>query len=278
MNLILGANGRLGSALCRALGPYGVVAPPRHVYSNWWRANLTPTIREFLGNLSPRIQVIHIAAGVIDPSGSSEAHCQVNLELPLRILDVASSLSIRVITFGTVLETLGDAEFDSGYVPSKITLGREVEARARDGVDALHIRLHTLYGGGDPAPFMFLGQMLSALRASRSFEMSTGKQLREYHHVDDEGLAICTLAAARVKGSLLLSHGDALPLVELAQRCFEHLGSGSLLRVGVVPTPLNDVFATRFARPPQLKRYPFRDARLAVPEYLKTCIDRETPQ
>ena len=278
MNLVLGAKGRLGSALCGVLASDGVLAPPRPVYSDWWQADATATIREFLRNQSPRIQVIHIAAGIIDPSASGEAHSRVNLELPLRILDAASGLGIRVITFGTVLETLSNAALGSGYVPSKAALGHEVEARARDGADALHIRLHTLYGGGAPTPFMFLGQMLSALRAGRPFEMSSGTQLREYHHVDDEGPAIRTLAAAPIKGCLLLSHGDSMPLVELAQNCFERLGSTSLLRVGAKPALSNDIFATRFVRTPQLDRHSFRDARLAVPEYLKTYIEPKKPQ
>ncbi|QNK75208.1 NAD-dependent epimerase/dehydratase family protein [Variovorax sp. PAMC28562] len=278
MNLVLGATGRLGSALCGALASFGVLAPSRQVYSDWWRADASATIREYLRKQSPRIAVIHIAAGIIDPSASGEAHGRINLEMPLRILDAASSLGIRVITFGTVLETLGNIEVGTGYVASKAALGREVTARSQHGVDALHIRLHTLYGGDAPTPFMFLGQMLSALRAAQPFEMSSGTQLREYHHVDDEGPAIRTLAAAPVKGCLLLSHGDPLTLAELAQHCFQRFGHSSLLRIGAVPAPLRDNFATRFARTPQLERHSFRDARAAVPEYLKTHIAPETPQ
>jgi nucleoside-diphosphate-sugar epimerase len=276
MNLVLGAKGRLGSALCAAMATTGVAAPPREVYADWWRADAAATIRAYLQNQSQRIEVIHIAAGIIDPGASDEAHRRINLELPLRVLDAANDLGMRVITFGTVLETLGDTEVGVGYVASKSTLGREVAARARDGVDALHVRLHTLYGGGAPTSFMFLGQMLSALRAARPFEMSSGTQLREYHHVDDEVLAIRTLASASVKGCLLLSHGDPLTLAELAQHCFERLGSSSLLRIGSVPTPLRDNFGTRFARTPEVGRHMFRDARLAVPEYLKTYIEPET--
>lgn len=278
MNLVLGATGRLGSALCGALASFGVLAPSRQVYSDWWRADAAATIRGFLQNQPSRIEVIHIAAGIIDPGASAEAHRRINLELPLRVLDAASDLGVRVITFGTVLETLREAEASTGYVASKASLGREVAARAEDGADALHVRLHTLYGGGAPTPFMFLGQMLSALRAEKPFEMSYGTQLREYHHVDDEGPAIRILAAAPVKGCLLLSHGDPLTLAELARHCFQRLGHSSLLRIGAVPAPLRDNFATRFARTPQLERHLFRDARAAVPEYLKTHIAPETPQ
>ncbi|RYE43237.1 MAG: NAD-dependent epimerase/dehydratase family protein [Hyphomicrobiales bacterium] len=278
MNLVLGATGRLGSALCEALASFGVLAPSRQVYSDWWRADAAATIRAYLQKQPSPIEAIYIAAGIIDPGASAEAHRRINLELPLRVLDAASELGVRVITFGTVLETLGEAEAGTGYVASKAALGREVTARTADGADALHVRLHTLYGGGAPTPFMFLGQMLSALRAEQPFEMSSGTQLREYHHVDDEGPAIRILAAAPVKGCLLLSHGDPMTLAELAQHCFQGLGRSSLLRIGAVPAPLRDNFATRFARTPQLERHPFRDARAAVPEYLQTYIVPETPQ
>ena len=48
----------------------------------------------------------------------------------------------------------------------------------------MHLHLHTLYGGR-PQAHMFLGQMIRALERGAEFAMSSGEQLREYHHVHD---------------------------------------------------------------------------------------------
>ncbi|RYF39747.1 MAG: NAD(P)-dependent oxidoreductase [Comamonadaceae bacterium] len=122
-----------------------------------------------------------------------------------------------------------------------------------------HLRIHTLYGGGTPAPFMFLGQMLEALRERRPFAMSSGRQLREYHHVDDDARAIGVIADRPIAGVIEVNHGAPLSLNELATGVFAGLGCERLLHVGALPDPIEDNYGAELARPAFLEGLDFRD-------------------
>jgi nucleoside-diphosphate-sugar epimerase len=156
-------------------------------------------------------------------------------------------------------------------VRSKAALGQQVAALAAQGAPLAHIRVHTLFGGGAPSPFMFLGQMLAALEQRTPFNMTLGRQLREYHHIDDEARAIRLLDEAGVRGVLDLSHGAPLSLAELAGTVFSHFGASDLLHVGALPEPVEENFGTVFARHPLLPAAAYRPALPAILDYLKAC-------
>lgn len=266
MKLVLGARGRLGKALCRACDADALVTPERDTYARWWESASTGAIGAFLA--AERIDTVLVAAGITDPAADVRAHERVNFELPRQVLAASAPLGIRVLTFGSIMEVLGTADAASPYVRSKRRLAACVQAHADAGARVLHLRIHTLYGGGRPSPFMFTGQMLEALRRRAPFQMSPGTQLREYHHVDDDAAAIVSLAFTAARGTLDLNHGDALPLADLARSVFDALDASSLLRIGALPAPSYERTDLRFARTAGLDAHAFRDASLAVPEDL----------
>jgi nucleoside-diphosphate-sugar epimerase len=268
MNCIIGARGRLGQALCAALSSQQVLVPARQVYEHWWRADGVAAAAGYL-SLLPAGAIVYVAAGMIDPAQPAEAHQRVNVLLPAHVIEAASSLGLRVVTFGSVMETIADTGTANSYIASKARLGALVAQRAAAGANVLHVRIHTLYGGGAPDPFMFLGQMLAALVARRPFRMSPGGQLREYHHVDDDALAILVLAHAELTGTLALSHAHPLSLKALATRVFEAFGCSDLLEVGALPAPPADNFGTAFERPATLCAVEFREALGGVVDYLR---------
>lgn len=272
MNLILGASGRLGRALSSQYDAQGVIAPPRAVYQEWWRADSLPAITHYLELQPHRVDIIFIAAGIIDPAASAAEHERVNTQLPQQVIRAAMPLGIRVVTFGTVMETVMRSIPSAGYVASKAALGAFVERQAQAGARALHLRIHTLYGGGQPASFMFAGQMLTALQMRTPFRMSPGTQLREYHHIDDERPAIATLVGEHAAGIVELNHGGGVPLAEIARSTFARFGATDLLRIGALPFPANERPGVRFARSASLANHTFRDVRVAMAEDLAAYL------
>ena len=273
MNLILGARGRLGRALLKTLDGIPV---DRSVYCDWCREGAEDEIARFVEGSVPSAGIIFVAAGVIAPNAEPQLYERVNFWLPRNVVAAASRTGWRVVTFGTVMETVVGEGVHDPYVASKIRLGRFVSGLGPQIDRIIHIRLHTLYGGGPPNAFMFLGQMLNAIRYRHPFKMSPGTQLREYHHVDDDALAIGRLVSDGLTGPVDLSHGEPVMLRTLASRVFEQFGCAQLLEIGAVPAPEHDNYSRTFERVPSLRKMRFRHTLPGVVEYLRACLSMAT--
>ena len=118
---------------------------------------------------------------------------------------------------------------------------------------------------------MFLGQILKAIQYRKEFKMTSGRQLREYHHIDDEVLAIYKLVDSEVSGIIELSHGSPVMLKDLAKYIFTAYESSQLLKIGVLDEPEFDNYKLLFERPSVLNGFYFRDTLPSVIEYLRTC-------
>jgi len=194
------------------------------------------------------------AAGIVDPKANADLLAQVNADLPTRLFEIlcehrkesASTVpALRFVTFGSVLENRADVAHSNPYIRSKTQLLRSWKRLSpAASVPWVHVQLHTLYGGGEPHPFMFLGQMHAALKGRHAFRMSHGTQLREYHHADD--IAASLLAVLRDTGDtpevIDLSSGQPVRLRDLARRVFEHFGASHLLEIGALPTNEAEVY------------------------------------
>ena len=260
MILLLGGRGRVGAALARSHGG-SLRLLDRDDYATWSQDNAVETVERGLARLASPGDLVCVASGLLDPAASPDALHAVNVVLPRNVLAAGERLGLRTMTFGTILEALPTA---NPYVRSKIALGEHVAARAAAGAQATHVRLHTLFGGGAPHPFMFLGQLRDALRAGRPFEMTAGRQLREYHHVDDDAAAILHIAASGTTGVFELSHGQPVSLRAIATHVFDAFGRPDLLRLGALPDPREDNFDRVFARPALLDGVRFRDTLPAI--------------
>lgn len=270
MIFILGSRGRLGQAIAAQYAQSEVVCIDRSVYEPWSSADGYTGISEYFAQCPPEHSVVYICSGLLDPRLSAEELLAVNYHLPRNVIDNLARSGIRVVTFGTAMEhTLTS----NSYVRSKLKLSEYVENANADGAQATHVRIHTLYGGGEPSPFMFLGQVLTALRTESPFAMTEGRQLREYHHVDDDAHAVKSLVDARLTGLVDLSHGNPITLRSLAESVFGALGKTHLLQLGALPEPAQDNFDLVFDRPPALKDSTFREAIPAVIEYLKSRMN-----
>ncbi|MFT0521181.1 NAD-dependent epimerase/dehydratase family protein [Pseudomonas faucium] len=270
MIFILGSRGRLGQALAAQYDPSDVVCVERSVYEAWSDSAASADIKAYFSPRRTAQSVIYICSGLLDPRLSAQALLAVNYQLPRNVIESVADLGIRVVTFGTAMEhTLTT----NSYVRSKLRLSEYVEHASARGIAATHIRIHTLYGCGEPSPFMFLGQILNALRNDIPFAMTLGRQLREYHHVDDDAMAIKVLIDAEVNAVVDLSHGRPVTLRSLAEAIFSSLDKSHLLQLGAVPEPAEENFDVVFDVPVALTGMPFRDASSAVVEYIKSRMN-----
>jgi hypothetical protein len=202
------------------------------------------------------------AAGNVDPSQPASHLLAVNAQLPGYVLSGLCDLverrsirSARFITFGSVLETREELAAQNAYLASKFSLWAEWQKRAaRLPATWHHIQLHTLYGGERAHPFMFLGQIEMALRKREPFAMSAGRQLREYHHVQDvvDNVSDFLSNGDGPSRCFDLSSGAPVSLRGLASDIFDAFGLSRLLQAGRVAEAKGEVFAREFERSPYL--------------------------
>ncbi len=270
MIFLIGGSGRLGQAIARRHAGSPVTLLPRERYAHWGEPGAQREVAQHFAPWAGSGAVVYVTAGLLDPRLAPEEHARVNVALPLNVVEGAAPLGLRVRTFGTVMETLLSSQ--NPYVRSKAELGRQMAAAAASGLAVAHLRIHTLYGGGAPAGFMFLGQLASALRERQPFRMTLGRQLREYHHVDDDAAALALLEAAGLSGVVDLNHGAPLSLRALAESVFGAFGASALLELGALPEPADENFGAVLARPAPLLPAHFREATSGVVDYLKPYI------
>ena len=269
MIYLVGGRGRVGQAIAASRPNSELMLLARDVYQDWWRPGSAKDIAKFFEG-APAGSVVVVAAGLLDPALPQQLMHRVNVDLPLHVLEGATDVGLRVVTLGTVMERL--TSHPNVYVAGKSELGLQVARQADAGEPVLHLQIHTLYGGGPPAPFMFLGQMCDALRRGVPFEMSPGRQLREYHHVDDDVSALHALIAAGTVGIAPVSHGEPSTLADLASSVFKAVGRRDLLRIGARPEPPDDNYAAVLSKPPVLAGIDFRPAQAGVVEYVRSQL------
>ncbi|MCE0723352.1 NAD-dependent epimerase/dehydratase family protein [Legionella resiliens] len=280
MKVIIGARSRLGRSLAQFSPLDKPILLDRKIYDGWWQKNSADKISYFFedlhkkwrSNASEQTPVVFVPAGILDPNQPEMEHFQVNFSLAKNIIEGAGRLGFHTVTFGTVMETLIGSQTSNAYIASKTRLGDYVTNYSVKHATALHIRLHTLYGVGLPSPFMFLGQVLHAILHHSDFKMSPGNQLREYHHIDDDVLAMINLVLLKKSGVVELSHGQPLTLKYLAHHLFAAFGCLDLLQIGALPEPLKDNCDQVFSRSTFLKDEAFRDPLPAIVSYLRSCL------
>ncbi|WP_322015061.1 NAD-dependent epimerase/dehydratase family protein [Paraburkholderia sp. J12] len=266
---LIGGRGRLGQALAREYANDEVVALDRTVYEVWSREGAAGQVARYFDRL-PSDTLIFVTSGLLDPRLPEEALLGVNYFLPKHVIDAVSPLGMRVITFGTAMEALSRA--NNPYIESKRRLSRYINDSVSAGGAGLHLQIHTLYGEGEPTPFMFLGQILAAIRQREVFRMTSGRQLREYHHLADDARAIRSLVESGLRGTVALSHGKPVTLREIAEIIFRAVGKSELLEVGALPDSEEENYERIFEPAVLPWAIEFRDSLPAIAEYLKTCL------
>ncbi len=197
--IIFGGGGQTGTALITELLKNGY--SESHVHIIPWSVIGRPEIclnKESLRNtlfayLDSKIYGDFIfAGGITDPLVAVEKINYSNIEFPKRVIEATFDHSdFRYLTVGSIHENV-ELFYNNNYLRSKLELGRLIEKKSYESNVKdrfLHLPLHTLYGG-KPKDHMFLGQIAKAIKNGTVFRMSSGLQLREYHHVEDIAVTV----------------------------------------------------------------------------------------
>mgnify|MGYP001599223263 CR=1 FL=1 len=250
--LLFGASGQIGSAIFRAL-------PKNLVRSISWdeiaSLSLSHQIqlidRTLKSDSHSSVQIL-FANGITNPSLEKKEILYSNYEFPRSIIRaLIERPNFRFLTLGTVMEFFPEACAANTYLGSKFKLGQEaLEFSTRWPGQWLHLRLHTIYTL-PLKPYMFLGQLTEALKKGQPFAMSSGKQLREYHHADDVANSVVALLNKNwksLRATLELSSGRPITLAELATAVFHYFGKSNLLQIGKIQGQQGDNTQMAFPR------------------------------
>lgn len=276
MHLIIGGSSRIAQRYVAANPQEHFVVSHRQDVESWLSDSDGSGFERFVESLPIAPKNVHLFAAVTDPRSNPEVVNAINVDLPATVLDVARSGGFAVTTYGTALEDLGPSA--NPYVESKRAVARLVDDAVNSGVDALHVRFHTVYGAELPQPHMFLGQILDALVADKPFDMSSGEQLREYHHVDDLVEALNLLSVTRPSRSVTISHGMPVELRVLAESIFSSFDRTNLLNIGAIASSPIEVFEASEIPALEFSSVSFREPIAGVVDYMHQAFAMKSPQ
>jgi nucleoside-diphosphate-sugar epimerase len=167
------------------------------------------------------------------------------LEMSLALLELLSQAGCRhVVMTGTCAEYDTDRGYlrESGptrpatlYAATKLSLGLIAAIRAAQlGLTLSWARLFYLYGPYEDERRM-VPSLIRALLERKAFKASTGRQVRDYLHVDDVAGALCTLAAARASGTFNVCSGDPAHVRDLMATLGRLAGQQDIIKFGELP-------------------------------------------
>ena len=243
LNLVLGSKGLLGNTLSAALEKEQNMFLTRADLVSWDGVNISNSQAQFFRNYGKRISNIFVAVGETNSSASLSHLLSSNFLLPRNLLELGKVYGFRVITFGTIHE---ESEIDSPYVISKKKY--RYHLNDCDPESFLHFQLHTLYSSTHTHGHSFLGQIIESLKHNTLFNMSSGRQLREFHNVtrDVKSIMDITFGAQGTSSFHPLSHGKIITLSNLAESIFTSFSKSSLLKVQSLADPINEVYDVDF--------------------------------
>lgn len=126
---ILGARGRLGSALAGSPHLRRSFTLDRSDYSSWTREGAVDDVASYFEKLAARTQDawVLVATGITDPARSHFEHDRINYVLARNVIEGARRCGLKVATFGSIMERFVGGPADNPYVASKARLGNFVE-------------------------------------------------------------------------------------------------------------------------------------------------------
>jgi nucleoside-diphosphate-sugar epimerase len=271
MNYILGKSGTIGFSLSSKLPENSIKEINKSEYLKW--ISEEEIEKYFTHNAISAEDRIFVCSGLTNPYLPTRNLLTSNFEIPRNILKAAAKNHTTVITFGSIFENL---DSNNPYIISKKKY-LEFLNNSTSLNNYFHFQLHTLYGGQKLSQHMFLGQVFESLVKKEVFNMSSGRQLREYWHVEDvTKLVLDVLKVNQKFGIIKISSGVPFELRQLAKRIFKYFEVSKLLKLGVHPDFLDDNFESFFQSEIENIHHWMRDPFEGVISYLGQQLRVET--
>ena len=240
---MIGSNGLLGQALSAALKKEQSIFLTRTNLVNWDGPSVSNSQAQFFKNYGKKISKVFVAVGETNSNVGSTRLLSSNFLLPKNLLEIGKDYGFRVITFGTIHE---ESPIDSPYVLSKKEYRNYLNQCNPESF--LHFQLHTLYSSDNTHKHSFIGQIIESLKLNVVFNMSSGKQLREFHNVSRDVASIIdiTFESQSINSFHPLSHGNIFKLSEVAQSIFTSFAKPNLLKMQSIADPINEIYDLNF--------------------------------
>lgn len=267
--LIVGANGNFSLALQEILGNNSFKIIDKNLYGDWENSEskLTSFIREYIEECNAKYLINTV--GIISKKCDPEFIKYWNYRFPKHLYQICENLNLTLVTLGSVHENIPDMPTENSYLESKKSLERFLVTKAFR--NSLHFQFHTWYGGKNVNPEMFLGQLITSIRSGRIFNMSSGDQIREYHHVIDDAHCVLTNLENGMLGVHSISHGELLTLGEIARKLFRHFNCENLLKLNQFASPKIEV-TNKMVLPVHTIKMKFRPTMEGLIEYVAKNI------
>ena len=230
--IIVGSKGNLSTALQDTLKDMSILMLPSSSIETWLEEDGERDIESFLLNLSKLPTAILNATGIINPNEPAGFLNKVNYQLPRNLLTAANRFKIPLYTFGSIMERNPQYITSNNYLASKRRFKGYIDTLDKSRKENhLHFLVHTWYGVHTIPPHMFLGQMIESLTRRTKFRMSSGIQMREYHHIQDDMKVVLNSIQQKEFGVLEINHGNPIELREIAMAVFSHFDSMQFLEI-----------------------------------------------
>jgi hypothetical protein len=230
--IVIGENSKLAQALKKIYVNEEISFVGRKTTSPLIESPSSENLDQFILSLGTSPVEIFNAIGILDPEASKEDSFRINFQFPKALIEAVEKSDHRLVTFGTIMENYPDYSLTNPYLESKLELFNYIKSQGTHLQRTYHMQIHTWYGTGKPHEFMFLGQILHALRTNTEFRMSSGNQLREYHHIYDDLEFTRNYLLDPTASVMQVSHGMPLELRKVAEVIFKHFDKLDLLRIG----------------------------------------------
>ena len=268
--LVLGENSRLTKSLVN-ISKTPLIVVKKEIYENWFDNRMLILYLKDIG-FSDNDSII-ITKAIINPNYDFNELNKWNFLFQKKIIQILEHNNIRANVFltGSIFEkTL----LRDNYLNSKRNLSNYILTNKFLYVKPLVIRLHTLYGIGNPPGNMFLGQIFTSLKNKTKFNMSDGNQVRQYHHYNE----VSSLLLNIVSGSKLnvktidFTGKEWVKLKDLASSIYKYFNCLELLNIGALKKSQNEVTKTenKFI---SNGNFQFKNPLISINKYLEKSLN-----